>query len=115
LSPVMQMYLNNLTTNMAYEVKVRAATRSHVGERKLHVGDWSDTNAVFLQPGCEALRDFQPEKGWGENCTTYVRLFLAHLFPSSFYPLLTVVGEPLLNVLLHGFTFVYRKTIQTTL
>ncbi len=65
----MQMYLNNLTTNMAYEVKVRAATRSHVGERKLHVGDWSDTNAVFLQPGCEALRDFQPEKGWGEDCT----------------------------------------------
>ncbi len=61
------MYLNNLTTNMAYEVKVRAATRSHVGERKLHVGDWSDTNAVFLQPGCEALRDFQPEKGWGEG------------------------------------------------
>ena len=58
------MYLNNLTTNTAYEVKVRAATRSHVDpDRKLHVGEWSDTNAVFLQPGCEALRDFQPDKG----------------------------------------------------
>jgi hypothetical protein len=57
------MYLNNLTTNTAYEVKVRAATRSHVDpDRKLHVGEWSETNAVYLQPGCEALRDFQPEK-----------------------------------------------------
>jgi hypothetical protein len=81
----MQMYLNNLTTNMAYEVKVRAATRSHVGERKLHVGDWSDTNAVFLQPGCEALRDFQPEKGGGgRTVLLFVRLFLAHLFPRRF-------------------------------
>jgi len=69
------MYLNNLTTNLAYEVKVRAATRSHVGERKLHVGDWSDTNAVFLQPGCEALRDFHPEKGRG-------RSVLVSLFPT---------------------------------
>jgi hypothetical protein len=104
----MQMYLNNLTTNTAYEVKVRAATRSHVGERKLHVGDWSDTNAVFLQPGCEALRDFQPEKGCGRTVILYVRLFLAHLFPSLSYPLLTVLER----YILHDFTFVYRKQFK---
>ena len=85
------MYMNNLTTNEAYEVKVRGATRyfsssnfigsstklsnillvirclmykemsynqsylsdarSLVGEKKLHLGQWSDTKAVFLQPG----------------------------------------------------------------
>jgi hypothetical protein len=83
----MQMYLNNLTTNMAYEVKVRAATRSHVGERKLHVGDWSDTNAVFLQPGCEALRDFQPEKGWGKDCTN-----MCTIVPRSLVPLVILSG-----------------------
>ena len=43
------MYMNNLTTNGAYEVKVRGATRSMVGERKLHMGSWSDTKAVYLQ------------------------------------------------------------------
>ena len=50
------MYLNNLTTNLAYEVRVRAGTRSHVGAGKLHLGDWSPVSAVFLQPGCENMK-----------------------------------------------------------
>jgi hypothetical protein len=78
------MYLNNLTTNLAYEVKVRAATRSHVGERKLLVGEWSDTNAVFLQPGCEALRDFQPEKGGvGPGLFHCTDIFTTHITNTS--------------------------------
>ena len=54
--------MNNLTTNEAYEVKVRGATRSMVGERKLQMGEWSETKAVFLQPGCEDMKHFQPSK-----------------------------------------------------
>lgn len=57
-----QMYMNNLTTQQAYEVKVRGATLSTVGEKKLHLGDWSESKAVFLQPGCEDMKHFQPSK-----------------------------------------------------
>ena len=56
------MYINNLTTNTAYEVKIRAATQSLVGVKKMHEGEWSDTKAVFLQPGCENLKQFVPGK-----------------------------------------------------
>ena len=54
------MYINNLTTNTAYEVRVQAATQSLVGVNKVHEGEWSDTKAVFLQPGCEHLKQFIP-------------------------------------------------------
>ena len=56
------MYINNLTTNTAYEVRVRAATQSLIGEKKVHQGEWSDTKAVFLQPGCENMQQFVPTK-----------------------------------------------------
>ena len=56
------MYVNNLTTNTAYEVRVKAATQSLVGEKKIHEGEWSDIKAVFLQPGCENLQHFVPER-----------------------------------------------------
>ena len=56
------MYINNLTTNTAYEVRVRAATQSLVGVKKVHEGEWSDIKAVFLQPGCENLKQFVPGK-----------------------------------------------------
>ena len=56
------MYINNLTTNTAYEVRVRAATQSLVGERSEHQGPWSDTSAVFLQPGCENIQQFVPAR-----------------------------------------------------
>ena len=56
------MYINNLTTNTAYEVRVRAATQSLVGAKKVHDGQWSDITAVFLQPGCENLQQFKPAK-----------------------------------------------------
>ena len=49
------MYLNNLTTNQAYEVKVRAGTKSHLGAGKMHLGPWSPVSAVYLQPGCENM------------------------------------------------------------
>ena len=56
------MYLNNLTTNLAYEMKVRAGTISHIGDKKLHLGKWSKITAVFLQPGCENMKNYIPEK-----------------------------------------------------
>ena len=54
------MYINNLTTNTAYEVRIQAATQSLVGVKKVHEGEWSETKAVFLQPGCENLKQFVP-------------------------------------------------------
>jgi hypothetical protein len=59
---LLQMYINNLTTNTAYEVRIRAATQSPVGVKKMHEGEWSDTKVVFLQPGCEYLKQFIPAK-----------------------------------------------------
>ena len=56
------MYINNIITNTAYEVRIRAATQSLVGVMKVHEGEWSDIKAVFLQPGCEKLEQFIPEK-----------------------------------------------------
>ena len=56
------MYINNLTTNTAYEVRVRAATLSLLGDRKTHQGEWSNVKAVFLQPGCENIQQFQPSR-----------------------------------------------------
>ena len=56
------MYINNLTTNTAYQVRVRAATQSLVGERRVHQGSWSEVKAVYLQPGCENLSQFVPAK-----------------------------------------------------
>ena len=56
------MYINNLTTNTAYEVRIQAATQSLVGVQKVHEGEWSDIKAVFLQPGCENLKKFVPAK-----------------------------------------------------
>ena len=35
------MYLNNLTTNKVYDLKVQAGTRSQVGERLMHFGPFS--------------------------------------------------------------------------
>jgi hypothetical protein len=60
------MYINNLTTNTAYEVRIQAATQSLVGVKKLHQGHWSDIKAVFLQPGCENHKQFVPAKAKGQ-------------------------------------------------
>ena len=54
------MYLNNLTTNTVYDLKIQAATRSQVGEKVMHFGEFSDTRRILLQPGCEAMRTFSP-------------------------------------------------------
>ena len=53
-----QIYLNNLTTNKVYDLKVQAGTRSQVGERLMHFGPFSQVQRVLLQPGCEAMRTF---------------------------------------------------------
>ena len=55
-----QMYLNNLTTNLVYDLKIQAGTRSQVGERLMHFGPFSQMQRVLLQPGCEAMRTFAP-------------------------------------------------------
>ena len=54
------MYLNNLTTNLVYDLKIQAGTRSQVGERLMHFGPFSQMQRVLLQPGCEAMRTFAP-------------------------------------------------------
>ena len=54
------MYLNNLTTNKVYELKIQAGTRSQVGERLMHFGPFSQMQRVLLQDGCEAMRTFAP-------------------------------------------------------
>ena len=56
------MYINNLTTNTDYEVRVRAATQSLVGDRSVHHGPWSRVSAVHLQPGCENMQQFSPSR-----------------------------------------------------
>ena len=55
-----QMYLNNLTTNKVYDLKVQAGTRSQVGGRLIHFRPFSQVQRVLLQPGCEAMRTFAP-------------------------------------------------------
>ena len=56
------MYINNLTSNTDYEVRVRAATQSLVGARAVHEGPWSAVRAVHLQPGCENMQQFSPSR-----------------------------------------------------
>ena len=56
------MYINNLTTNTAYEMRVRAATQSHIGQKRILEGEWSATKAVLIQPGCENIQQFVPAK-----------------------------------------------------
>ena len=54
------MYLNNLTTDTVYDLKVQAGTRSQVGDFKMHFGVFSGVKRLLLQPGCENLRAFSP-------------------------------------------------------
>lgn len=75
------MYLNNLTTNKVYDLRIQAGTRSTVGEKIMHFGLFSETRRILLQPGtksycqvstlqrdfkhqsfagCEAMRTFAP-------------------------------------------------------
>lgn len=56
------MYLNNLTTNTVYDLKIQAGTRSQVGDRVMHFGLFSETRRLLLQPGCEAMRTFSPRE-----------------------------------------------------
>jgi hypothetical protein len=71
-----QMYLNNLTTNRVYDLKVQAATRSQLGERLMHFGPFSEIRRLLLQPGCEAMRGFAPRasSGGGPGSATSVIL-----------------------------------------
>ena len=45
-----------------YEVRVRAATQSLVGDKLVHHGPWSQVRAVHLQPGCENIQQFSPSR-----------------------------------------------------
>ena len=63
--PSLQMYLNNLTTNKVYDLKVQAATRSQVGDFQMHFGVFSEVKRLLLQPGCENLRTFSPRGAGG--------------------------------------------------
>ncbi|XP_040566309.2 putative receptor-type tyrosine-protein phosphatase mosPTP-1 isoform X2 [Lepeophtheirus salmonis] len=56
------MYLNNLTSNKVYDLKIQAGTRSLLGEREMHFGAFSETRRLLLQPGCEVIRSFSPSR-----------------------------------------------------
>jgi len=45
------MYLNNLTSDKVYDLKIQAGTRSLVGEKIMHYGSFSETHRILLQPG----------------------------------------------------------------
>ena len=59
------MYLNNLTTNTIYDLKIQAGTKSVVGKRAMHFGDFSRNRRILLQPGCEAMSKFSPRSTSG--------------------------------------------------
>ena len=59
------MYLNNLTTNTIYDLKIQAGTKSVVGKRNMHFGVFSRKRRILLQPGCEAMRTFAPRSSSG--------------------------------------------------
>ena len=59
------MYLNNLTTNTIYDLKIQAGTKSVVGKRQMHFGEFSRKRRILLQPGCEAMRTFAPRSSSG--------------------------------------------------
>ena len=59
------MYLNNLTTNTIYEIKIQAGTKSVVGKRVMHFGEFSKPRRILLQPGCEAMSKFSPRSTSG--------------------------------------------------
>lgn len=61
------MYLNNLTTNAIYSLKIQAGTKSVVGKRIMHFGMFSPTKRILLQPGCEAMRTFAPRSSSGDS------------------------------------------------
>jgi len=70
------MYLNNLTTNRVYDLKVQAGTRSQIGDKLMHFGPFSEIRRLLLQPGCEAMRGFAPRasSGGGPGSATSVIL-----------------------------------------
>ena len=62
---IFQMYLNNLTTNTIYDLKIQAGTKSVVGKRTMHFGEFSRNRRILLQPGCEAMSKFSPRSTSG--------------------------------------------------
>ena len=59
------MYLNNLTTNTIYDLKIQAGTKSVVGKKIMHFGVFSRTRRILLQPRCETMRTFAPRSSSG--------------------------------------------------
>lgn len=49
------MIIPNLTTNMIYEVKVRAASASVINPKQIILGSYSEPKKISLQPNCEKL------------------------------------------------------------
>jgi receptor-type tyrosine-protein phosphatase gamma len=52
----LQILLQNLTTNIMYEVRVRGGTRSVLEPEKVYKGQYSDSRKILMQPNCEKVR-----------------------------------------------------------
>lgn len=58
--------LQNLTTNVMYEIRVRGGTRSVLETDKVFKGQYSDSKKILLQPNCEKPRVVTPLRSMPE-------------------------------------------------
>ncbi|CAB4063723.1 PTPRG [Lepeophtheirus salmonis] len=70
------MYLNNLTTNKVYDLKIQAGTRSLIGNKIMHFGPYSEVKRLLLQPGCEIIRSFSPSRSLNKENNSLILINL---------------------------------------
>ena len=102
------MYLNNLTTNKVYDLRIQAGTRSQVADRVMHFGLFSETKRLLLQPGCEAMRTFSPMQTDSKDSVILINL-------EEHFGTIAGVVCGTLGLLLAVFVFlILRYIVQTT-
>ncbi|XP_055614452.1 tyrosine-protein phosphatase 99A-like isoform X2 [Uranotaenia lowii] len=82
------MIIPNLTSNMVYEVKVRAASISVINPKQLILGSYSEPKKISLQPNCEKL----PPASQRQSFDDYNLAVLAGIVVSCFGLLLVVLA-----------------------
>ncbi|XP_058457054.1 tyrosine-protein phosphatase 99A [Malaya genurostris] len=82
------MIIPNLTTNMVYEVKVRAASTSVINPKQIILGSYSEPRKISLQPNCEKI----PPPSQRQSYDDYNLAVLAGIVFSCFGLLLIVMA-----------------------
>ncbi|XP_058812317.1 tyrosine-protein phosphatase 99A [Topomyia yanbarensis] len=82
------MIIPNLTTNMVYEVKVRAASTSVINPKQIILGSYSEPKKISLQPNCEKI----PPPSQRQSYDDYNLAVLAGIVFSCFGLLLIVLA-----------------------